>query len=216
MQATEELPGWRRWVARQLWLLARWPAIAFAYLAMLVGLHKQVANRILEPWMHISVLVTATEWGNFFNLRYHPDAQPEIRELAARMFEAMKASKPRYLRTIKDVVDGKVTETCEWHLPYITDEERQRFPVETLLKVSAARCARVSHLTHEGKMPTLTEDLALYDRLMKGTPKHASPTEHQARPVVSFTDFSLTGNFKGYVQYRKTIEGEYLPEFAGL
>src|SRR5579871_2233935 len=49
------------------------------------GVHKQWANRPLEWFGYIDVLVTSTDWRNFFALRDHGDAQPEIQELARLM-----------------------------------------------------------------------------------------------------------------------------------
>jgi hypothetical protein len=221
MQATQQLAGWRLWVAKRLWLLARWPAIGAALIAVWIGLHKQVANRLLEPWMYINVVLTATELGNWFNVRYHPDAMPEIRELARQMWEAMQVSKPEHLS------EG------QWHLPYTDPSDA--YDTETLLKISAARCARVSYMNHEGKKPSLEEDLALFERLMAAFVKHPSPCEHQARPQVVYNDLTmkiwqhhlwdvhpvhglrpeLDSNLKGWVQFRKLIPGEYLPDFKG-
>lgn len=202
MQATEELTGWRRWLAIKLWLLLRWPAIAVALIAIWIGLHKQVANRLLEPWMHIRVVLTATEFGNWYNLRYHPAAQPEIQELARVMWEAEQLSIPEFLD------DG------EWHLPFVTVEDRLAgHDIATLLRIATARAARVSYLNHEGKKPTLQEDLDLFKRLLADTPKHASPSEHQATPLPS--PWMQSGNFWGWLQFRKTIDGEYMPEFKG-
>src|SRR5690606_30080072 len=65
MQAREELKGWKRKAAQAIWKLAGRAACVFAWGAMKLGLHKQVANRILEPWQYIHVVVTATDWDNF-------------------------------------------------------------------------------------------------------------------------------------------------------
>lgn len=171
-----------------------------------LGIHKQVVNRYLEPWSHISVVVTATDWDNFFALRYHHAAQPEIRELAKQMYEAMQSSTPTPL------------DFGEWHLPYIKDEERYapghhsfKKPknLEDLLRASTARCARVSYLTHDKKEPSLEADLGLYERLY--AEKHLSPFEHQATPLTNPSDYS--GNFMGWLQYRKTIKGESYTNF---
>ena len=203
MQANEELGLTSKALCQAYWLKARDFAVEQAEAMLAVGLHKQVANRILEPWSHIAVLVSATEFGNFYNLRYHKDAQPEIRVLATEMLAAEKASAPMLLHP------------GEWHLPYIMSDEWSQFDLETLKKMSAARCARVSYLNHEGKNPTLEEDMKLFERLMAGFPKHASPTEHQATPSKpSIFPSKFWGNYQGWDQFRKMIPGEYLPEFA--
>lgn len=195
MQAKEELTGWRGKVARGLWRLGGKIACCVAYGMTKVGLHKQVANRVLEPWQQMHVIVTATEWENFFNLRDHPDAQPEIRILAARIGLAMASSTP-ILR-----------QPGEWHLPYVRESERYAYPLEDQIKMSAARCARVSYLTHDGKAPVVVKDIALYDRLVGSVPIHASPVEHQATPYLSSQDWCA--NFRGWEQHRQTVEDSF-------
>lgn len=201
MQAGEELTGKALERAKELWRMAAQYAADCADEMQNkdTSLHKQVANRILEPFQWIHVIVTATEWNNFFELRIHLDAQPEIHELALQIKAAMSNSVPTLLK------DG------EWHLPYVTDIDRSdvramNLDSSTLLKISAARCARVSYLTHDGKEPDIGQDLALYDRLVTMKPAHASPIEHQATPNNSKEYAYLYGNFNGWVQYRKLVE----------
>ena len=201
---------------KKIWLAARDQAIVVVE-SLIEGfqLHKQIANRVLEPWFCINTLVTATEWDNFYELRVHPDAQPEMRELAQAMLVAQSASTP------KELVPG------EWHLPYAdNDEDIDRYDgrVDTLRRISVARCARVSYLTHDGKPPNPEDDLALYERLVGSRPIHASPAEHQAtpdsghempkfddEPVAPFKwDYpELHGNLVGWQQYRKILEKEH-------
>jgi hypothetical protein len=190
--------------AMRQWRLAANQAADRAQMMNDLGLHKQVANRVLEPFQWISVIVTATEWTNFFELRDHEDAQPEIRHLAKLMKQVMAISVPQL------ITDEN------WHLPYVTTAELQgALSMENLRKVSAARCARVSYLTHDGKTPSIEADLALYERLMGSVPLHASPVEHQARPdaIAYYEDDiglwfepELHGNFKGWMQNRKLLE----------
>ena len=142
--------------------------------------------------MHINVLVTATEWDNFFSLRIHPDAQPEIHILAKRMKDQMDASTPTPLAL------------NQWHLPYVSQEELESHPITTCIRLSVARCARVSYLTHDGATPEVEKDVALYERLVGSVPLHASPAEHQGTPSVH-ADVSFA-NFKGWIQYRGLIE----------
>lgn len=169
------------------WLRARDHAVNVAQAFVRSNYHKQIVNRLLEPFSHITVVVTATEWDNFFELRCHPDAQPEIQELANQMRDAMARS----------VVLPK--DWGEWHLPYVHENLEPALAV----KVSAARCARVSYLTHDGKVPTIEQDLALFDRLAGSRPIHASPLEHQGCPG---EDPTLFGNFVGWHQHRKMVE----------
>ncbi len=157
-----------------------------------VGLHKQWANRPLEWFGTITVVVTATDWDNFFQLRDHPMAQPEIHYLAKLMVQAQSDSTPVLL------YEG------EWHLPYVLQEEKDTLFLDELLKISTARCARVSYLTQEGTTPSIQKDLELYDRLVGSVPLHASPCEHQATPNSISTEYS--GNFRGWIQHRKQLE----------
>ncbi|MCG7628969.1 hypothetical protein MHM88_14250 [Epibacterium sp. MM17-32] len=205
MQAGKELTGFRRWMARRGWHLAKWGAAAGAYLVHKAGAHKQIVNRIMEPWSHIRVVVTATDWGNFFALRHHGDADPTLRELARVMLVARGDSQPKLLQP------------GEWHLPYVSQAERELYDIEILCKISAARCARVSYRLHDGKPTTVEKDLALFDRLMGGDPKHSSPTEHQATPDKKWSRGRWAkpeqhGNLRGYIQFRKTIPGEAVHE----
>lgn len=163
------------------------------------GYHKQVVNRRLEADQFISVIVTATEWNNFFELRDHPDAQPEIRELARVMKRAMQASRPVRLNY------------GEWHLPYVMPAEIKEYGYQVCRRLSAARCARVSYLTHDGQNPNVEKDFELFDRLVGGVPLHASPIEHQASPDPIWqwpaeVNTSKWGNFVHWVQFRKLHE----------
>lgn len=189
MQANEQLTGWRLYAAKMMWKYSGRAACVFAYVGMKLGMHKQLANRILEPWQFIHVIITATEFNNFFELRDHKDAQPEIRVLAQCMKYAMEHS------------PAKVLKINEWHLPYVTEKERKEIPQTLLMQISAARCARVSYMTHDGKSPSIENDVALFKRLVGGTPLHASPIEHQATPAESST--TRSGNFFGWIQFRQ-------------
>lgn len=181
--------------AAEAWIAARDDMVERARCFASAGYHKQVVNRLLEPFAHINVVVTATDWDNFFVLRDHPDAQPEIQALAQAMRKAMLESRPAQVGL---------------HLPYVSDgdyaEIRRRFgaraPLESsrtqaACEISAARCARVSYLTHDGKEPDLVADLALYQRLAGGVPFHASPLEHQAR-----TAHGRHANLVGWKSFR--------------
>lgn len=195
MQADEQLQDMEVSHAKQLWKEAANYASFVAEKMMAMGLHKQVVNRLLEPFLHISAVVSSTEWSNFFALRDHKDAQPEIQALAREMRWAMDNSTPKAL------VPGDL------HLPYVTEDERRTLDGrhDLLCQVSAARCARVSYLKHDGTTPSIEEDVELFNRLAGGVPIHASPLEHQATPSADPGEWS--GNFRGWYQYRKVYEG---------
>ena len=195
MQSAQELEGDAKQNAIDTWIMSANLACLQAEIMVANNVHKQVANRLLEPFQWMHVVCTATEWDNFFELRLHPAAQPEIQELARVMKEAIDNSAPS-AATFRG--------TGVWHLPYITHEERMRESYLDLAKMSAARCARVSYMKHDGGSPSKEEDLKLFDRLVGSKPIHASPTEHQATPLVS-EEFT-SGNFKGWCQFRKIIE----------
>ena len=206
MQASSELSDEKKVAAKLLWTNAAKRAADTAEAMMELGLHKQVANRVLEPFMMVNGIVTATEFDNWFELRAHPDAQPEIQQLAMQMQEAMRASFP------KKLIVG------EWHLPYVTEDERndQFFKAnpELLRQISAARCCRVSYLKHDGSAASVSDDLALCEKLVGAKPLHASPFEHQATPdefdeVHGYHYPELHGNFTGWIQYRKQIEHRF-------
>lgn len=196
---------------QEAWDETRNQAIKFAKAFSNAGYHKQIVNRLLEPFSHINVVVTATDYENFYSLRRHKDAQPEIKLLADAMWEAQQTSIPTLLHD------------NEWHIPYIEYNEWADVSMdydtltERLLKVSVARCARVSYLTHEGKEPDIDADLKLYDRLVGSIPLHASPAEHQSRPdriicnnPLTWKNPELHGNLTGWVQFRKTLPNEFI------
>jgi len=172
--------------AKEIWLAARDAAVNYAKEAAGVGLHKQVVNRLLEPFSHISVVCTATDWDGFFTLRDHPDADPTIRELAVAMKAAIAASKPVAL------LEG------EWHVPYADFV----LPVSGTARVdcSAARCARVSYLNHDGSGPLPIKDFRLKNRLLAD--RHMSPFEHQATPRPG----ERHANLNGWKSYRSVLE----------
>lgn len=194
MQADEELTSEQQEQALAVWLEARDTAISFSQKLMDIGVHKQLANRLIEPWMFITVICTATDYGHMFNLRYDRNAQPEIQKLAAMMVEQYYSNEP------KDLAVG------EWHLPLILPDEMS-LAIDVLKKVSIARCARVSYLTHSG-VRDISEDLRLHDQL--GDNGHWSPFEHAAEAQ---DNDDWIGNFRGWKQYRKEFPEEYRPDF---
>lgn len=225
MQAKEQLEEHKLWQAQQIWLAAAKDAIQHSRNMAELGVHKQIANRITEPFQWMKVVVTATEWENFFWLRNHPDAQPEIMELAVKMKEAMDASEPFLL------YEG------EWHVPYVdrirgADNElfyytEQLVHLDEAKMISASCCAQVSYRKNDD---SLEKAKIVFDRLINSEPVHASPVEHQATPMTDeefeipldgvtplFTNLtegithlnknseSYSNNFKGWIQYRALI-----------
>lgn len=200
MQAKELLSDEEVSHAKFAWKNAASTAGEFAkILSESMGVHKQIVNRLLEPFTYIDVLVSATEYANWFALRDHPDAQPEIQYLARLMKEAMANSKPKLLYQ------------NDWHLPYITEEEKNKWDNTALaLDISAARCARVSYKAFDGNPSSIEDDLKLVEKLKGSFPKHMTPFEHQARPANDSEGWEMQANFTGWVQYRKLINGEYI------
>lgn len=156
------------------------------------GYHKQVANRLLEPFQRMKTVLTATEFDNFWWLRLDVDADPTMYELAKKMKEAYDSSCPMKLQA------------GEWHTPYVfhdyiaadntsfpsfifngyfvLDDNEQRIYLskEEAKAVSASCCAQVSYRTLNS---TKEKSLEIYDKLISGNKAHASPFEHQATPM---------------------------------
>lgn len=208
MQGAGDISPFKQKIATGLWKLAGLVMCGFHWTLEKLGVHKQHANRILEPWLHMTVIATGTDWNNFFGLRCHPMAQPEFQALAKDMWLSYCTSAPEVLK------EG------EWHLPYVDKIEVEMEELEQqaeprggprgYVRKSVARCARVSYLTHEGKKSSFHEDFQLYNRLLGSAPIHASPAEHQAQATSSK---AYSGNLRGWTQFRKTLEGENITEY---
>jgi len=201
MQAEEELSEELQFHAQKMWLLARDEAVERVKQLLDVGIHKQITNRLLEPFLWHTAIITATEWENFFRLRDHRMAQPEIRKPAQMMKECYEKSIPQHVG-----LNG-------WHLPLVTNVDEATLIADgftkdgiahksQLAQISAARCARVSYLTHDGKRDP-QKDLELCADLMNNG--HMSPLEHAARAE---PNADRVGNFRGWRQLRKLIKGE--------
>lgn len=220
MQAKEEIAGNDLADAKFIWKRAMQDALHWAStLSNRVGLHKQIANRVTEPWMTMKTVVSGTEWANFFWLRDHQDAQPEIAELAQKMRAAYNSSTPQPL------------EPGEWHVPYVNtsrspytglicyyDNAGDELTAEQARIISASCCAQVSYRKNDD---TLEKAEKIFHQLIESEPAHASPVEHQATPMRrphSFADLGTThidrsdqawsGNLRGWIQHRKLIPNE--------
>lgn len=213
MQGGEVLDAQAHDDAVRCWLDGRDRAVEVAKRLADLEVHKQYANRVLEPYAHITVVCTATDWDNFFALRCHEAAQPEIHALADLMYAQYAENKP------KKLYEG------EWHMPFIGDDGdfmdtylnatedqlKDVGPGKLMVKRSVARAARVSYLNHDGTSPTVDQDMQLYERLIGSAPIHASPAEHQAMAIGDPNVRS--GNFRGWIQYRKTLKDENVEKF---
>ena len=224
MQADNQLSDEDKQFAMDHWKGAANAAALTAESMARLGLHKQVANRVLEPYQWMHVIATTSNTSNFFGLRRHKDAQPEIKLVADLWHEALEQT------------PAKLIKQGDWHLPYIAEADWQNAErylqhgritrdmpsraevINVLVAMSAARCARVSYLTHDGNLPTVEQDLQLYQRLVGAKPLHASPTEHQATPdwlesgmlAEGWQNPQEHGNLIGWRQFRKMLPGEYI------
>lgn len=199
MIANQEVDEQTKIDAKIIWNNARVEAIKHTRMLIDIGIHKQVANRLLEPFMAITGIVTATDYSNFFSQRCHPDAQPEIQALANKMKEAYDASVPLPL------------DEGMWHLPFIAVEDtyidkgnlfKGHREVEDLIKIAVGRCARVSYLNHDG-VGDINADIKLHDRLLNSKPPHLSPFEHVA---IALDSSGQCANFTGFKSYRYMLE----------
>ena len=200
MSAREAVAPGVEAAARMEWSAALDDALrhAEALAGSTIDLHKQLVNRLLEPFAWITVIITATDWANFFTQRCHEDAQPEIKHIADMMLAEYRASEPQ--RVAADA----------WHLPLIQDDERS-LPEELQRGLSVARCARVSYLTHDGRRDR-ERDWELYERLLGGGANgHWSPFEHVATPASGAEVRSA--NFVGWEQFRKRFPDEVAVTF---
>lgn len=221
-----------RWTCRErAWLDARDAAAQVAEAFATAGYHKQTANRLLAPFLHIDVVLTTVDLSNWNALRDDKAAEPHIRDLAVAMKEA-----------VEDYGQPSFLNQGQWHLPYMVElhdkavgcvgysaepgDRRVRFrdpservlDAETARAVSVTRCAQVSYTPfHEARL-TVDEEVARHDALIAARPMHASPAEHQAMPdrIIGrdrmgdpiWEHPKLHGNLQGWVQYRKLLAGE--------
>lgn len=219
MTAAEEILGADAITCEENWLRARDSMVDHAGELMKIGVHKQLANRLLEPFMWHTIINTATEYSNFFGLRDDKNAHPDIQLIAHAMRELYEAHTPTLRK------EG------EWHAPYAKDSEDLGGQMR---EVTSGRCARVSYLTHDGKHSP-EDDIRLHGTLLSN--RHMAPLEHAARPMTEFEyhdQFAMPkwiwdkdsnlfkqasvngelqythfcGNLNGWVQYRKEIPYE--------
>lgn len=185
--------------AQEEWLAAMRSALFHAERLRKKGCHKQIVNRLLEPFQRIKIILSSTDMANWYALRHHPDAQPEIELLASLMFEAEANSTP--FKLFKD----------EWHLPFIHRKrsingdlhyysQGEEVSLETAKKISASCAAQTSYRTSDFSINKADK---VFQRLVKSLPVHASPFEHQATPFAG-----VSSNFRNFHQFRKEIPHE--------
>lgn len=187
MQAGQEVDDKTKRLAIETWESAMKAAVEHAKLLNELGIHKQVVNRILEPYQLMHTLVTATDYNNFLDLRIDDAAQPEIQKLAILINKALHMSIP---------------ERCEYHIPFVTTKELETYGVRESMMISAARCARVSYLNHDGSEPDVEKDLKLAKHLKEAF--HMSPFEHQATDA--YMPHSRFFNLQGWKSQRYQLE----------
>lgn len=219
MQAQEELGELEKESVKQLWLSACKSAVSHARVMNDIKAHKQVINRITEPYQHMKVVLTGTDFANWFWLRDHTEADPTIAELAGKMLVSYNQSKPELL------LDG------QWHLPYVATtyvngnqryfesfDSNKEITLEEALMISSSSAAQVSYRKTDG---SLEKAQMVYDRLVNSTPVHASPFEHCAMCFDEAVDFYgdwidgithvnregvyFSGNLRDFIQYRQLL-----------
>ena len=149
---------------------------------LLPPIHKQIVNRLLEPFSWQIIIASATEWSNFIALRTDYSPQAEIKKGALLIKELLEDNIPTTLNE------------NEWHLPLISEEEKETLSQDVQKKLSVGRCARVSYQTHN-KQREMEKDIALHDTLLASG--HLSPFEHVARPLTDNAkeNFPIPGQF---------------------
>jgi len=212
------------------WRLSADNASNFAEAIADAGYHKQIANRLLEPYQFMNTIISMTDIDNFWHLRLHGDADPTFVELSSCMYDAYQASTPTLVRE------------DDYHLPFITkkfDEADNlhyyandvEVDLETAIKVSISICCQVSYRLSDF---SVEKAIKIWDMLVTMNPVHASPLEHVASPFgkdeyqardnmnrhienLGYLGINALycGNFKGWVQYRKTVPYENVELFTG-
>ena len=171
------------------------------------NIHKEVANRILEPyvWVEETLTIEHDALLEIAALRIHPDAQEDIRKVVEEMMYEVENSTPLIL------------DENQWHVPYVIrqvngnitykDNDGKNLTLDEAIICSAARCARSSYANHDNSTTTYQNDQGLANKLIGSTPMHLSPFEHQARPFLNTEEkYEYSSNFRHFFQQRKAIE----------
>jgi hypothetical protein len=222
MQGYHFLEGKDKDDAIAIWLEARDDAVRHTKRLAVTGAHKQVANRLLGPYIHTTAVISSTQWSNFFGVRRHPATEPHMHDLADAIYEAVHTA------NVREIEPGG------WHLPFVNEDDWITIngggvvtPAQhmAMIHLSVGRCASVSYKTVEGFDMTYQRAEQLYSRLVGGVPIHASPAEHvaQADDGASWPKHddsrefewvwnhaSDHRNFTGWRQHRATIPHDTL------
>lgn len=230
MQAKTEITGYPRKVLENLWVFASEIVCVFVWIMVKLNLHKQTANRLLEPWLFVQATLTMSYLNNFFNLRDHPDAQPEIQQLARMMKQADLWTQAVPLN------EG------DWHIPWIDTADYKPAEqyaelaglstIEVLLRASAARCARSSYANFDTETRSIPADMDTYKKLIFSEPAHASPAEHQLQVdkkqermvhikdangewdtgtmISGYENERLHGHTPGFIVFRNTLSNHFM------
>lgn len=204
MVANEQVSEGMLQAAKECWIKTAKDAARKAEIFVEMGLHKQIVNRLLEPFMWTKGVATATidDWQAFLKLRLHKDAQPEIKALAYEIGQAIINS------SSAELSDG------DWHMPYFGDGYYLKgcgIDVEEAVMISASCAGQVSYRKLDD---SLEKAKKIYDMLnlpsegvYPENPPHFSPTEHQVI-FEQWATNSMSGNFhkEGFIQYRKALE----------
>lgn len=200
MQGRQVLTGDYESAARIAWATAMKFATNYTRILAEVGAHKQIVNRLLAPFAHITTLISSTEWDGFLAQRDHADAEPHMQILA------------REIRTALETADVQTLQPGEWHLPFVTEGERREYGIDEMKILSVARCASTSYKTVDGFDMTLDRAQEIYDKLLNADPIHASPFEHVAQADMWWPSSEAYNrpeqhrNFRGFRQLRAMIE----------
>lgn len=216
MQGTEYFEGEEHKDCVADWLNARDKAVEAAT-SFLHPVTKQIRNRLLEPFMWHTAIITSTDYGNFTGLRAHNDAEIHIADLAYKMLDEYNKSEPQRLnpgdwhvpfgdkidesRMFEVMGDKEYVEAHKGDNSYFLKEDFKR-------RVAVARCGRISYNNFEGK-DDYAADIKMCDRLFGSIPRHLSPAEHVAQAI---EENKYIGNFRGFKQIRKFFLDENLKD----
>jgi hypothetical protein len=228
-------------VADAIWLDARDYMVKAAEDLSALGIHKSIPNRLIEPFMWITVLITATDWNNLWHLRVAKDAEQHFQHIA-------RWAKEIYDHPLNPPQHIDPNDPCPWHLPLISWDDREDW---SRGERTCAECKGegVIDLCDEGNSDawscrtcngTGTVTFTTMDLVKVSVgrcarvsylthdgrrdlgedivlhdrllkDRHMSPFEHVATPNPYPIKSSHSGNFRGWEQYRKTFVDEYVP-----